>query len=161
MIVVLMGVSGSGKTLIGQLLAQRQGWTFIDADDHHSPENIAKMRQGTPLQDEDRWPWLDKLNALLKRTADQGDSVVLACSALKQRYRDRIATGVPDVRWAYLKGGFDLIRARLEVRKGHYMKAGLLESQFAALEEPSDAIVLDIDATPDAIAEHLAQALHC
>ncbi len=159
MIVVIMGVSGCGKTTVGQLYAQGHGWKFLDADDYHSPENIAKMRQGVPLQDEDRWPWLDRLNGLLKEASTQGESFVLACSALKQRYRDRIAQGLPELRWVYLKGNFDLLRARLEARKGHYMKAGLLESQFAALEEPSDAFILDISRPPAELVDQLSAAL--
>ncbi|MFN0315771.1 MAG: gluconokinase, partial [Burkholderiales bacterium] len=122
-------------------------------------ENIAKMGAGIPLQDEDRWPWLDRLNGLLKESASQGESCVLACSALKQRYRDRIAQGIPSLRWVFLKGSFELIEARLKTRKGHYMKAGLLESQFAALEEPADAITLDIDHPPAEIVAQLSTAL--
>ena len=159
MIVVIMGVSGCGKTTVGQLYAQSHGWKFLDADDYHSPQNIAKMREGVPLQDEDRWPWLDRLNALLKEVSSGNKSCVLACSALKQRYRDRIARDLPGLRWVYLKGSFHLIEARLKARKGHYMKAGLLESQFAALEEPGNAITLDIAPSPAELVERLGAAL--
>jgi gluconokinase len=159
MIVVLMGVSGAGKTTVGELLAERLGWPLFDADDFHPPANIEKMRSGIALADEDRWPWLDRLNGLLKEQESKGESAFLACSALKQKYRDRLAAGCSDLRWVYLKGNFELIESRLKARKGHYMKAGLLESQFAALEEPIDAITADIDATPEAIANAVEAAL--
>ena len=159
MILVVMGVSGSGKTTIGQLLARRLGWPLLDADDFHPPANIEKMRSGTPLTDEDRWPWLDRLNGLLRERDFNGESVLLACSALKQRYRDRLAAGLKDPRWVYLKGSFELIEARMKARKGHYMKAGLLESQFAALEEPADAITAEISAAPAVIVDAVEAAL--
>lgn len=159
MIVVMMGVSGCGKTTVGQLYARIHGWKFLDADAYHSPANIAKMREGIPLQDEDRWPWLDRLNSLLKEVSFEGTSVVLACSALKQRYRDRIARDLPGLRWIYLKGSFELIEARLKARTGHYMKAGLLESQFAALEEPGNAVTLDIAPSPADLVKRLGAAL--
>lgn len=159
MIVVLMGVSGSGKTSVGQALASRTGWPVQDADDFHSAASIEKMRNGIALEDADRWPWLDRMNAMLAEKNARGESVLLACSALKQKYRDRLAQGGVPIRWVYLKGSFDLIRQRLEARKNHYMKAGLLESQFATLEEPTDAIVADIDAEPAAIAEAILRRL--
>ena len=159
MILVVMGVSGAGKTTIGQLLSQRLGWPLMDADDFHPAGNIEKMRSGTPLTDEDRWPWLDRLNGLLKEKDSNGESALLACSALKQKYRDRLAAGTKDLRWVYLKGSFDLIEARLKARKGHYMKAGLLESQFATLEEPVNALLAPIAAEPEAIAESVIAAL--
>src|SRR5688572_30441654 len=159
MILVVMGVSGVGKTTIGHLLSQRLGWPLLDADDFHPPGNIEKMRSGTPLTDEDRWPWLDRLNGLLREKDSNGESALLACSALRQRYRDRLAAGLKDLRWVYLKGSFELIEARMKARKGHYMKAGLLESQFATLEEPVDAITAEIAAAPEAIADAVAAAL--
>jgi gluconokinase len=159
MIAVLMGVSGCGKTTIGTLLSERLGWPLLDADAHHPPANIEKMRSGIPLTDEDRWPWLAQLNDLLKEKASRGESTLLACSALKQKYRDRLADGCGDLRWVYLKGSFALIESRLKARKGHYMKAGLLESQFAALEEPDDAITVDISSTPEAAADTVLAAL--
>ncbi len=159
MIVVLMGVSGSGKTTVGQLLAERTGWRLYDADEFHSAASIEKMRNGIPLQDEDRWPWLDKMHSMLAEKHAGGESVLLACSALKQKYRDRLAQGGLPIRWVYLKGDAALIRQRLEARKNHYMKAGLLESQFAALEEPENALVADIGPEPAVIAERVLSGL--
>ena len=159
MIVVLMGVSGSGKTTVGRLLSERLGWPLQDADDFHPPANIEKMRAGIPLTDDDRWPWLDRLNGLLRIKDSNRENALLACSALKQKYRDRLAAGCRDLRWVHLKGSFELIESRLKARKGHYMKAGLLESQFATLEEPVDAITAEIAAGPEAIADAVAEAL--
>jgi len=159
MIVILMGVSGVGKTTIGRILSDKLGWPLFDADEFHSPASIEKMRNGIPLEDADRWPWLDRMNAMLAEKEGRGESVLLACSALKQVYRDRLAKDTTDLRWIYLKGNFDLIRERLEARKGHYMKAGLLESQFATLEEPGNALAIDIDDTPDAIADSILRRL--
>ncbi len=150
-----MGVSGSGKTTIGEALACRLGWRFIDADDHQPPENVAKMAAGQPLDDADRWPWLDRLNAILRSE----DNAVLACSALKERYRQRLAQDVPDLAWIYLKGDFDLIHSRLGERRHRYMPASLLASQFAALEPPGNAIVVDIAVTPAACVAALVARL--
>jgi gluconokinase len=155
MIVILMGVSGVGKTTIGQILSEKLGWPLFDADEFHSASNIEKMRNGIALQDEDRWSWLDRMNAMLREREGRGENALLACSALKQVYRERLARGTTNLRWVYLKGNFELIRERLEARKGHYMKAGLLESQFATLEEPSDALTIDIGETPIAIADSI------
>jgi len=159
MIVVLMGVSGVGKTTVGEVLAQGTGWHLYDADEFHSAQNIEKMRNGVALEDADRWPWLDSMNSMLLQKQAEHESVLLACSALKQKYRDRLGHGCRDLHWVYLKGDFDLIRRRLEARKNHYMKAGLLESQFAALEEPRDAIMVDVVQTPDAIADRILRQL--
>lgn len=159
MIVILMGVSGCGKTTIGQILSDKLGWPLFDADEFHSTASIDKMRSGIPLEDADRWPWLDRMNAMLRERDARGESVLLACSALKQGYRDRLSNGTPEIRWIYLKGGFELIRKRLEARKGHYMKAGLLESQFAALEEPQDAFNIDIEDSPNSIADSILRRL--
>ncbi|HYJ19574.1 MAG TPA: gluconokinase [Burkholderiales bacterium] len=160
MIVILMGVSGSGKTTIGQHLARILNWRLLDADDFHPAANIEKMSRGIPLEDSDRWPWLDRLNEMVRAEESSGENVLLACSALKARYRDRLARDCKDVRVVYLKGDFDLIEARLMARKGHYMKAGLLKSQFAALEEPEGAVVMDIGGDPERIAARLLEALN-
>jgi gluconokinase len=146
MIVVLMGVSGCGKSTLGPLLAARLGYPFIDADEFHPPANVAKMAAGTPLTDEDRWPWLERLNEELRKK----DKAVLACSALKESYRRALTQGLADCRFVHLRGSIDLIRSRLAERKHRYMPASLLESQFAALEPPRDAIEIDIGPTPEA-----------
>ena len=159
MIAILMGVSGAGKTTIGQILSRQLGWRLFDADEFHSAASIEKMRSGIPLDDVDRWPWLERMNTMIRQKEAQGESVLLACSALKQVYRDRLSKGTTEIRWIYLKGRFDLIRDRLEARKGHYMKAGLLESQFAALEEPVDALSVEIDDAPNAIADSILRQL--
>jgi gluconokinase len=149
MIVVLMGVSGSGKSTTGAALAAALGWRLIDADDLHPPQNVAKMAAGIPLTDDDRWPWLDRIVDALRRTTAEGANVILACSALKQRYRDRLAQA-GDVRFVHLRGDPQTIAARLATRHHRYMPAALLESQFAALEVPSDAIDVDITMSVDA-----------
>jgi gluconokinase len=149
MIVVLMGVSGSGKSTVGVALAAALGWRLIDADDLHSPQNVAKMAAGIPLTDDDRWPWLDRVVDELRRASAVGTNVVLACSALKQRYRDRLAQA-GDVRFVHLRGDPQTIATRLATRHHRYMPAALLESQFATLEAPSDAIDIDITQSVDA-----------
>jgi len=146
MIVLVMGVAGAGKTTLGAALAQRLGWRFLDADDHHPPENVAKMAAGIALDDADRRPWLDLLNGKLKE--ESTNSLVLACSALKDTYRRRLLAGVVDSRIVYLHGSFALIAARLAQRRHRYMPASLLESQFVALEPPAGAIAIDVAADP-------------
>jgi gluconokinase len=141
-IAVVMGVSGAGKTTVGEALARELGWRFIDADDFHPEANVTKMAAGEPLDDADRWPWLDRLNAILKRE----ENAVLACSALKERYRRRLAEGIARIEWVHLKGDLKLIRSRLGERRHRYMPASLLESQFAALEPPGNAITVDVSA---------------
>jgi gluconokinase len=142
MIVLVMGVAGVGKTTIGEALARALGARFIDADDYHPPENVVKMKAGVPLGDEDRWPWLDRLNEELKKE----QSAVLACSALKESYRRRLAEGVKNFKVVYLHGSADLIRERMKTRKHRYMPAALLDSQLATLEPPVDAIAIDVAA---------------
>ena len=159
MIVIVMGVTGVGKTTVGQLLAEKTGWPLYDADAYHSPANVEKMRAGIPLTDDDRWPWLDRLNALLREAESRGESAILACSALKQRYRDRLQKSLPSVRWVYLKGDIELIRSRLRERKGHYMNPGLLQSQFDALEPPGDALVVDVGDEPATLAQRVLASL--
>jgi gluconokinase len=145
MIVLVMGVAGVGKTTIGEALARALGARFIDADDYHPPENVGKMKAGIPLSDEDRWPWLQRLNGILK----DEQNAVLACSALKDSYRRRLAEGLKDFKVVYLHASADLIRSRMATRTHRYMPATLLESQFAALEAPADAISVDVAATPE------------
>ena len=147
-VVVVMGVSGAGKTTVGSMLAERLGWEFADADDYHPPANVAKMASGQPLNDADRAPWLQALQELSATKLSQNRSLVLACSALKASYRDVIAAGDPRIRFVFLHGSFELIQARLQERSGHYMPAALLRSQFDALEEPDDAMILDIGPPP-------------
>jgi gluconokinase len=159
MVVVLMGVSGSGKTSVGVPLAAALGGEFVEGDDYHPPANVAKMRQGIPLDDADRRPWLEILAAEIGRWLAAGRTVVLACSALKRSYRAILRGGRPEVRFVHLKGDPALIRARLAQRRGHYMPASLLDSQLATLEEPLDAIVADIDATPEEIVAGIQAAL--
>jgi gluconokinase len=143
MIVVVMGVCGCGKTTVGKALAAALGWRFFDADDFHPPANIEKMAAGIPLTDTDRWPWLDRLAAELGATERAGGHAVLACSALRQAYRDRLAVA-GDVRFVHLRGDRATIAARVAARPGHYMPATLVDSQFAALELPAEAIDVDI-----------------
>jgi gluconokinase len=152
--VVIMGVCGAGKTEIGRRLAVALGWTFRDADDFHPPANVAKMRSGTPLNDADRGPWLDALARLLQDSAIGGGAVVLACSALARRYRDRLGLPHPLVRLVHLDDPGGVVRKRIEQRAGHFMPATLLDSQLALLERPAAderPIVVDVAADPDTI----------
>ena len=149
-----MGVSGSGKSTVGALLAQRLGVEFLDADEFHPPENVVKMAAGLPLDDADRRPWLERLNAELRKRK----GAVLACSALKESYRKILAQGI-DCRFAHLRGSIELIRSRMQERKHRYMPASLLESQFAALEAPARAIEVDIAEAPGHCVEIIAAAL--
>ena len=159
MIVVVMGVTGAGKTTVGRALAEALGAEFLDADDYHPPASVAKMHGGVPLTDADRAPWLARLNAVLRERAASGAAAVLACSALKASYRDVLLKDLPDARLVYLRGSRETIAARLAGRRGHYMNPGLLESQFAALEEPADAIVAEVAADPASIAAEVAARL--
>ena len=152
MIAVVMGVTGCGKSTVGAALAGRLGWPFLDADDFHPPQNVAKMASGTPLGDDDRWPWLDRVADELRRIDAAGGSAVLACSALKEAYRVRIARA-GEVRFVHLSGDPATIAVRLAVRKHRYMPASLLASQFAALEPPERVAIcrsLALDAAPKA-----------
>jgi gluconokinase len=155
MIVLLMGVSGVGKTTLGEALARSLGWRFIDADDYHPPENVAKMKAGIPLDDADRWPWLARLNQVLR----EQENAVLACSALKAGYRERLARGREDFTVVYLHGTAPLIRERAQSRNHRYMPAALLDSQFAALEPPAGAIAIDVAAAPGACVEAILARL--
>jgi gluconokinase len=161
MIVVLMGVSGAGKTTIGTLLAEREACMFADADDYHPAANVAKMAAGHALNDEDRQPWLETLNRLLRSWSDSGAGGVLACSALKEKYRSTLSDGMPDgaVRFVLLDGAKDLIAERLAARKGHYMGAKLLDSQLATLERPENALRVVNDRAPEVVVEEIVQKL--
>ena len=153
-VIVVMGVSGSGKTTVARALADRLRWRFAEGDAFHSAANVAKMRAGVALTDGDRWPWLDAIAAWIRETRAKGERCVVACSALKRSYRERICAGRDDVRFVYLAGDYETIAARLGHRSGHYMPLSLLESQFQTLEEPLDegAVVARIDDPPEAIA---------
>lgn len=159
MIIVLMGVSGVGKTTVGRRLAVDLGWPFYDGDDLHPPANVEKMRRGMPLTDADRVPWLDRLRALIERHLRTGESAVLACSALKAAYRERLKQGEAGVRFVYLKADRALIHARMEARSDHYMPADLLESQFEALEEPTNGLTVDAAASPETIVAWIRNGL--
>ena len=139
-----MGVTGSGKTTLGQRLAEQAGWEFLDADDFHPDANKAKMHAGIPLTDDDRWPWLAALHDTIARALAEGRGAVLACSALKASYRDALSGGLAGVRFVLLHGDRALLQARLANRPGHFMNPALLDSQIATLERPRDALVVDI-----------------
>jgi gluconokinase len=159
MIVAVMGVTGSGKTTVGQLLAKRLGWEFADADDFHTAANKDKMHRGIPLTDADRLPWLAAIHEKLAHFNAEGRSVVLACSALKQAYRDLLFHGL-EVRLVYLKGSYELIDQRLRARKGHFADDKILAAQFADLEESRDALVVDIHPEPERIVDEICQRLN-
>jgi gluconokinase len=160
--VVVMGVAGAGKSTVGEALARRLGCEFRDADSFHPPANIAKMKSGVPLSDEDRWPWLQAIALWIAGRRATGQLGVVTCSALKRRYRDVLAGGQGDVRLVYLKGDMALIAERLGARQGHFMPPALLQSQFDALEEPTAdeaAITIAIDAAPDEIVSRIVTTL--
>ena len=160
MILVLMGVSGSGKSTVGKLLADALGWTFVEADDYHPQANVDKMHGGTPLDDADRRPWLAALRERIADACRTGENVVLACSALKHRYQDYLEQDDPPcVRYVYLEGSPALIQGRLAARKGHFMNPALLDSQFEALEPPADAVRVAITPPPDQIAAEIRTKL--
>jgi gluconokinase len=150
MIVIVMGTTGSGKTTIGSLLAKRLGWEFVDADDFHPPANVEKMKHGIPLSDADRKPWLKTLHDKIVEWTAKKNNVVLACSALKQSYREELRAN-SEVKFVYLKGSYELFSQRVLTRKGHFAKQDLIASQFAALEEPTDAIIADAARSPEEI----------
>jgi gluconokinase len=159
MVIVLMGVSGSGKTTIGKRLAEVLGWPYYEGDDFHPPANVEKMRGGAPLTDADRAPWLAVLGTLIQDLIRREQSAVLGCSALKQSYRNQLSGGSSDVRFVYLKGEEGLIRGRLAARRGHYFDPRLLTSQLATLEDPRDALVVDGARPPDAIVADIKRGL--
>ncbi len=154
---IIMGVAGCGKTEVGRLLSQSLRWDFYDADDFHPHENILKMANGIPLDDADRAPWLATLHDLISASLQKKQPCVLACSALKQRYRHRLLEGNHTVQLVYLKGSYDLIWSRLTARPNHFMKPQMLQSQFEALEEPVDALTIDISLSVDEIVREILE----
>jgi gluconokinase len=157
-VIILMGVSGVGKTTVGQLLASPLKWEFADADDYHSAINIEKMRQGIPLTDADRAPWLETLRARITAWIAAGKNAVLACSALKRAYREELQIA-PEVQFVFLKGTPQLLHQRLHARQGHYMTEQMLESQMEALEEPEKALTINVDRAPDEIVNEIRARL--
>ena len=156
---IVMGVAGSGKTTLGKALETRLAWPFFDADAFHPEANIKKMAAGVSLDDYDRWPWLDSLQQLLYTRQQQGKPSILACSALKAAYRERLSRDLSGLQWVYLQGKYALIEARMQQRQGHYMKAGMLASQFAVLEPPQDALCLDVSLSLEAMVDAVQQQL--
>jgi gluconokinase len=154
---IIMGVSGCGKTTIGRMLAQQLGWDFFDADDFHPPANIAKMANGIPLDDLDRAPWLDALHDLISSSLKTGHPAVLACSALKENYRQRLMTCNEGIQLVYLKGSYEVILSRMSIRQDHYMKPHMLQSQYAVLEEPVNALTLDVSQSLKDIVKKILQ----
>ena len=159
MILIVMGVSGSGKTTVGSLLAQGLGCEFFDADDFHSEANRKRMYEGSPLTDVDRVDWLNSLEKLLREKLEENTNCVLACSSLKQRYREQLSIH-EKVRFVYLRGSYDQIETRLKRRKSHYMPVQLLQSQFDALEEPHEALIIDISHSPEEIVQIIRRGIH-
>jgi gluconokinase len=159
MVIVLMGVSGSGKTTVGERLAEALGGQFFEGDAYHPPANVEKMHAGTPLDDADREPWLAILSREIGHWLDEGTTAILACSALKQSYRDVLKAGRAGVHFVHLDGDEALIRRRLGQRQGHYMPPSLLASQLATLESPGDALTIDIGQSPAAIVAHVLEAI--
>jgi gluconokinase len=161
MIVVLMGVTGSGKSTIGELLAQRENAVFADADDYHPAANKQKMAAGHPLNDDDRQPWLETLNELMRGWFKEGKSGVLACSALKQKYRDTLASGMPEgaVHFIWLDGSPDLLAKRLAARHHEYMNPNLLQSQLDTLEPPADALRIVNDRAPKEVVDSILKQI--
>ncbi len=159
MVIIVMGVSGSGKTTIGQRLAQDLNWPFYDADNFHPQANVEKMSRGIPLNDIDRAPWIMALQRLIGDCIREGRSAILACSALKQIHRDPLMKNLHETRLVYLKGDYDLLRKRMDERQHHFMKADLLRSQFEALEEPCGAVVVDVSLEMDTTVRQIKKEL--
>ena len=161
MIVIVFGVSGAGKTTIGKLLAEELGWPFLEADDFHPLSNVEKMRSGHPLTDEDRWPWLDRLRDQITRSIAAEENAVLACSALKRVYRERLRVS-DDVNFVFLHGSYALIEKQLQHRRIHFMNPALLKSQFTDLEEPKPAdgtVTVELGRSPQELVEEIEAKL--
>ncbi|HET9909979.1 MAG TPA: gluconokinase [Anaerolineales bacterium] len=156
---IVMGVSGSGKTTVGKALASELGWEFYDADDFHPPENISKMESGIPLTDADRAPWLTALRNLIESCLKQNRPGVLACSALKERYRQKLMNDNDDIQLVYLKGSYELIWSRMSARTDHFMKPEMLKSQFESLEEPVNALTVDISQSAEEILQDILRRI--
>ena len=162
MVIIIFGVSGAGKTTVGELLARELGWHFYEADDFHSPANIEKMRGGVPLTDEDRWPWLENLRELVKRCIAAGEDAVLACSALKRAYRRYLRVSA-EVKFVFLHGDYAVIAKQLQRRRGHFLNPALLQSQFADLEEPGldkETLTIELGRTPQELVKEIETKLH-
>jgi gluconokinase len=160
MVVVLMGVSGSGKSTVGRLLAEQLGWHFVEGDDYHPQANVEKMRAGTPLTDDDRRPWLAALRERVDHACDSGENLVLACSALKHAYQEYLERHEPEcIHYVYLHGSEELIRDRLARRKGHFMNPNLLHSQFETLEPPEHAVRVEVSGSPEEVAGEIRRKL--
>jgi gluconokinase len=157
--IICMGVSGSGKSTIGKLAAARLGWIFLDADDFHPAANIEKMRRAIPLNDEDRQPWLERLHQELQERLEKKESVMLACSALKESYRSKLSDHLADLRFVYLDIDIETIRDRLAHRAGHFFAKELLDSQFAVLEKPTNAIVIDARQSAEEIVSEMVETI--
>ncbi len=157
--IILMGVSGCGKSSTGAALSARLGWPFLDGDDFHPQENVAKMAAGHPLDDNDRAPWLAALHNLIHTHLQAGQSLLLACSALKEKYRVQLSSDNAGTQFVYLKGDFDLIYGRMLTRADHYMQAEMLQSQFNTLEEPTNAIVININQSMEKIVQGIIKKI--
>jgi gluconokinase len=157
--IILMGVSGSGKTAVGSRVAKGLGWLFLDADDFHPPANVEKMKRGIPLDDNDRAPWLDRLHSELRRQMNAGHSVILACSALKDSYRDTLRDHLPEVRFVFLDVDRDRLLERLQKRQAHFFPKELLDSQLATLQRPHEAFVVDANGSIDEVVDSIVEAV--
>ena len=162
MIIVIFGVSGAGKTTVGKMLAEQLGWRFLEADDFHPGANIEKMRNGHPLTDKDRWPWLDCLREQIEQLLSAGENGVLACSALKRTYRDRLRVS-DKVKFVFLRGDYALVEKQLRSRHWHFMNVALLQSQFDDLEQPQpdeNVLTIELGRTPEEIVERIEAKLN-